>query len=116
MPVFNYRGYKTNYRIQQEAFCVFQNLLQFEVHYKFQHTFALFRSCFSDSFWTVKGMSVNKNRSCVKKDCHFSGLDKFLKIDVTGCTYLFNNASTSLETWDPLSLYTLIECSFDSNL
>ena len=51
-----------------------------------------------------------------KKDRHFKGFGRFLKIDSTSSTYLWNWSSATLETREPLSLQTLMESNFDSNL
>ena len=52
----------------------------------------------------LKEMSVNKIRPCIKKERHFKGLGRFLKIDSTSSTYLWNWSSATLETREPLSL------------
>jgi len=61
-------------------------------------------------------MSINKIKSFIKKDCHFNGLGKFLKINSTCSINLWNRSFAALETREPLSLLTPIESNFDSNL
>jgi hypothetical protein len=61
-------------------------------------------------------MPVNKTRSCNRKNCHFKGFGRFLKIDSTCPINLWNRSFSFSKATDPHSLLRLMESNFDSIL
>jgi hypothetical protein len=61
-------------------------------------------------------MSVNKIRIFIRKDCHFSGLGRLLKIDSACPINLLDRLFSATKTTDSRSLLRLMESYFDSNL
>ena len=67
----------------------------------------IFDPYFTDAFFTFKGMSVNKIRSCIRKAFHFKGFDRFLKIDSTCPTNMLDRSRSAFSITDLVSCFAL---------
>jgi len=67
----------------------------------------IFDPYFTDAFFTFKGMSVKKTRPCIRKGSHFKGFNRFLKINLTCPTNMWDSSLSAFTITDLVPYFAL---------